>query len=79
MSRKKKYTFGSYAGKGGHARSHPLGPATKEKSLGAIRQEQGLSYFPEPPRGFRLTDQGKVVRDPENRTIGPISDFGSHG
>lgn len=76
---KKKYTFGSYTGKGGHARSHPFGAATKSKSIGAARQSVGLPYYPAPPKGFRLTDAGKVVRDPENRTIGPIEDFGSHG
>jgi hypothetical protein len=79
MAKRSELKKAGYRGKGGHERGHPLGPATKETSIGAARQQAGLPYFPAPARGFRPEDAGKEIRDPENRTIGPISDFGSHG
>jgi hypothetical protein len=75
MAKRSELRKEGYRGKGGHERSHKLEPATQEMSIGAARQQVGLPYFPAPPRGFRPHEAGKVVRDPENRTIGPIENF----
>lgn len=63
MSRsKKKFSKGSYAGKGGHKRGvHGIQPATRETSIGASRQKVGKPYFPSAPRGFRPSDAGKTI------------------
>ena len=61
--------------RGGHGQGRPFGQGQHEKSIGAIRQSLGLPYEPAPPRGFRPEDAGKEVRDPNNKTGGPIDDM----
>jgi hypothetical protein len=59
---KKKFTAGSYTGKGGHKRSvHGLQPVVRGTSIGAARQKVGKPYDPAPPRGFRPSDAGQTI------------------